>query len=274
MSKLICYSLFNGKSEHFEQLAYVRGFYFNSRMNQLIYPDWRTHLEVDRFIYNNYKGLFDWMVANMNLSLNINEQTQPLCCAMLWRMKPLFYQDVTHILCRDADALTTYREAQAVQRWLELGYGFHAINDNPAHGGLMGGMVGFDCAKFKAVTGFDTFEQMIEGKDLSIRGSDQHFLNSLLPELQNDLLLHKFKGGGCNAAQTYEVCTIDLPQVNKRLWESNLCVSFIGSAGFNELETLRFFQRFDPQMWNSKTGATGKYAAIEKEFSQLFYWWM
>lgn len=266
MSKLICYSLFNGNSEHFEQLAYVRGFYLNARMNQLIYPDWRTHLEVDRFIYNKYKGLFDWMAGYMNLFININEQTPPLCEAMLWRMKPLFYQDVTHILCRDADALTTYREAQAVQQWIESDYAFHAINDNPAHGGLMGGMVGFDCAKFKAVTAFETFEQMISGLNLSQRGSDQHFLNAL--NLQG-VLLHNFRA----MDNLYWAGQI-LPQVPKHLWESNLCVSFIGSAGFNELETLRFLQRFDPQMWNGKTGATGKYSAIEKEFPNLFYWWL
>lgn len=267
MSKLICYSLFNGNSEHFEQLAYVRGFYFNARMNQLIFPDWRTHLEVDRFIYEKYKGLFDWMVACMNLSLNINEQTPALCEAMLWRMKPLFYQNITHILCRDTDALTTYREAQGVQCWIEGDYAFYAILDNIAHGGLMGGMVGFDCAKLKAVMNWESFEQMIAGLNLTVRGSDQHFLNSL--GIESKTLFHNFR-----LYDSFFLANQILPQVDPRLWESNLCVSFIGSAGFNELETLRFFQHFDPQMWNGKTGATGKYSAIEKEFPILFYWWL
>lgn len=259
MNKLICYALFKGNCNNFEQSAYVRGFYLNARMNKLIYPDWRTHLEVDQHIYNLYKNLFDWMVANMNLSLVVNEVTPPLCEGMLWRMKPIFYPGVWRILCRDCDALTTYREAQSVQYWLENNYAFHAMNDNPAHGGLMGGMVGFNASIFKGVTGFETFEQMIAGLNLTVRGSDQDFLNRL--NLDN-ILIDKFPNHN-----------IVLPQVDKRLWESNLCTSFIGSAGFNELETLRFFQRFDSEQWNTSTGTMGKYAAIEKEFSNLFYWW-
>lgn len=164
MSKLICYSLFKGPKEPFELACYVRGFYFNARMNNLIYPDWRTHLEIDRETYEEYKGLFIWLQVNNNLSLNVNEETPPLCEGMLWRMKPLFTIDVSHILCRDSDAITTYKEAQLVQMWIESGRSFHAIHDNPAHGGLMGGMIGFDCARLKAITGWHSFEQMISGR--------------------------------------------------------------------------------------------------------------
>lgn len=254
MSKLICYSLFNNADkEVFEKRAYVRGFYFNCRMNNLIYPDWRTHLEVDRFTYNEYKNLFYWLVSNNNLSLNINEETPLLCEGMLWRMKPIFTIDVNFILCRDSDALTTYREALYIQRWIESNIPFHAINDNPAHSGLMGGMIGFDCARFKALTGFNHFSELIAGQKLATHGSDQNYLNRL--PIASNCLLHNGNGielfGG-------------LPQVDPALWESNLCISFIGAAGFNELETLRFLKRFDAYCW--------KYQPIEKEFPQLFSW--
>jgi len=232
MSKLICYALFDGGAQPFEMDAYVRGFYFNARMNNLIYPDWRTHLEVDFVVYEKYKELFDWLVSYNNLDLHINRITPPLCEGMLWRMKPLFTIDVSHILCRDTDALTTYKEAQAVQEWLESrDCFFHAMNDNPAHGGLMGGMVGFDSSTFKAVTDYYTWEDMIKGKDLSRRGSDQDFLNKILPLLSPSLMMHAFQGSGCRALHQYSACQVIPPQVDPRLWESNLTCRHIGSAG-------------------------------------------
>src|SRR5690242_16369320 len=120
MSKKICYSLFNSEgTQNFEKLFYIRGFYWNCRMNAFVMPDWITHLEVSHGIYSEFKGLFDWLVANTNLSLNINDNGPKRCEGMLWRMKPIFDQNITHILCRDSDALSSYREALTVQKWLE-----------------------------------------------------------------------------------------------------------------------------------------------------------
>lgn len=113
--KLISYSLFAGPRETFEYRTYIRTFYFNCRMNNLIYPDFRTHLEIDRATFDKYEGLFNWLVNNNNLHLNINEDTPVLCLGMLWRLKAAFIQDVSHVLCRDSDSITTYKEAQATQ---------------------------------------------------------------------------------------------------------------------------------------------------------------
>lgn len=253
MTKLISYSLFNAPCEEFERRAYIRGFYWNARLNNLIYPDWRTHLEVSTDVYKEYESLFEWLVSNNNLSLHVNPHPTgvPLCEGMIWRMKPIWKEDISHVLCRDADAITTYREAQRIQVWLESGFAVSALLDNPAHGGLMGGMVGFDTAQFKAMTGFHSFQDMISGKDLSERGSDQHLLNSLIPKLQGIAYLSKDQ-------------PIKLPQVDDKLWESNLVCRHIGSAGVVEMELLRFFMRHDAYNW--------KFQPIEKEFPKLFPW--
>lgn len=265
MTKLITYSLFKGGKEPFEERSYIRGFYWNARMNNFIYPDWRTHLEIDRATYTEYKNLFDWLVGNNNLSLNINEATPELCKGMLWRMKPIFTIDISHVICRDTDSITTYKEAQCVQAWLESGIGFHAINDNPAHGGLMGGMVGFDTAKLKGFMRWNSWGEMIGGYDLSKHGSDQNLMNQKLhSKIYNDLFLHKLNGSGCAAKRTETTAEIRLPLVDKKLWESNLVCRHIGSAGVVEMETLRFFKRFDEYNW--------KFQPIEKEFPKIFYW--
>lgn len=263
MSKLISYSLFNGNCERFEKMAYVRGFYWNCRMNNLIFPDWRTHLEVDYPTYFEYAILFDWLVANNNLVLHVNhEENVKLCEGMLWRVKPMFMLDVSHVLCRDTDSITTYREALAVQEWLESGKGSHNMNDNPAHSGLMGGMFGFNTAYLKAAMEVNSFEQLIAGWDLTQRGSDQHLLNQkILPRIKDNLL---FVGGRMAHKIPDTYAQDNLPSVNKALWESNLTCRHIGSSGVVEMETIRFFKRFDEYQW--------KFDVIEKQLPRVFYW--
>lgn len=258
MSKLISYSLFNSQCEPFEKHAYIRGFYWNARMNNLIYPDWITHLEIQSEVYQEFKELFDWLVENNNLNLQVNDFFPALCQGMLWRMKPIWTIDVSHVLCRDADAITTYKEAQYIQDWLESGVAVSSIHDNPAHSGLMGGMVGFDTAAFKALTRINSFDELIANRDLSERGSDQHLLNGeILPKIKHDVKTY---------GQDFEMGSRlkKLPLVDEKLWESSLVARHIGSAGVVEMEILRFFKRFDEYNW--------KYDVIEKQFPKLFYW--
>ena len=264
MSKLISYSLFNSEgTQNFEKLFYLRGMYYNCRMNSFLFPDWRSHLEVSRDIYNEYQGLFDWLITNNNLSLNINEENNPpRCKGMLMRMKPIFDQDVTHILCRDADALSSYREALVVQKWLESTKKCHAILDNRAHSGLMGGIVGFQTAWFRGCMEVGSWEQMISGWDFSQHGADQNWLNAkVLPRIKDDLM---WSGGPLGEEIPDAYSQAPLPQVAPMLWESNLIMQFIGSPGFNELECIRFFKRFEKE--------PSKFEAIEKQFPKLFWW--
>lgn len=261
--KLICYSLFSSEgTQNFEKLFYVRGFYWNCRMNSFVMPDWRTHLEVSHGIYSEFKGLFDWLVANNNLSLNINDNNPPRCAGMLWRMKPIFDQNVTHILCRDADALSSYREALIVQKWLESPKKCHAIIDNRAHSGLMGGMVSFQTAWFRSCMEVGSWDQMISGWDLLQHGSDQNWMNSkVLPRIKDDLM---WSGGPLGEEIPDAYSQAPLPQVPAMLWESNLASAFIGSPGFNEFECIRFFRRFEKE--------PSKFEAIEKQFPKIFWW--
>jgi len=261
--KKICYSLFNSEgTQNFEKLFYIRGFYHNCRMNSFIMPDWQTHIEVSEDIYIEYKGLFDWLVANNNLSVNINDCFPKRCEGMLRRMKPIFDQNVTHILCRDADALSSYREALVVQKWLESPKKCHAIIDNRAHAGLMGGMTGFQTAWFKSCMEVNSWQQMISGWDFSQHGSDQNWLNAkVLPRIKDDLM---WSGGPMGEEIPDAYSQAPLPQVKPFLYESNFCSAFIGAPGMNEFETIRFFRRFEKE--------PSKFEAIEKQFPKLFYW--
>lgn len=261
--KLITYSLFHHESSKpFERRFYVMGFYLNVRMNNLLFPDWQTHVELDRKTFKEYEALFSWLHDNARLSVKVNEvDNVALCGAMMWRLKPAFYPEVSHILCQDSDSLTSYREALVVQKWLESGRKCLAMLDNRAHSGLMGGMVGFDTSYLKACMEASKFENLVNEWDFSQRGSDQNFMNArMLPRIKDEVM---WFGSVYNKIPD-KYASDPLPQVNPALWEANLCSEFIGSPGFNIFETLRFLKRFDPE--------PHKYEDIEKQFPLLFFW--
>jgi len=245
--KVIAFSIFRAPCDKFEFLSYLRGLYFNARMNKLIYPGWETWVYVQYEVYHEYKSYFEGLPINFVFV----EYEAPLCESMLWRLKPLFADGVTHLLCRDADAITTYKEAQAVQEWLNSEKLVHAILDNPAHSGLMGGMIGFKSSAkdkiFKNAMIKSKWTDLIANQNLTQRGSDQHLLNrGVLPLIKDDVFWSNNPSS----------------KKDNPLWESDLTCRHIGSAGVVEMETLRFFKRFD------KTD----YSEFEKEHSDICYW--
>jgi hypothetical protein len=266
--KVISYSIF-GDPDSFEFPFYLRGLYFNARMNKLIYPDWKTWVSIEEDIYDSHRALIDALISNSLVQMVHLFEDAPLCESMLWRMCPMFFEssqgEITHVICRDADAITTYKEAQAVQEWIDSGLGFHGITDNPAHSlPMMGGMVGFKVDHFKAeFPQWTSFEEMIKGQDLSKRGSDQDFMmKKIYPFAKPNMMGHFFDGCRENVKITRHTAGNQIPGVDPKLWESNLTCRHIGSPGVVDFETLRFFQRFD------KTD----YSEFEKQFPQIFYW--
>jgi hypothetical protein len=262
--KVLSYSLF-GDPNSFEFNFYLRGIYFNARMNQILYPDFINVVHYQMDLYNTKVGeLLEGLTYITKTNL-VGVAKAPRCEAMLWRMMPLFSKTAqyTHVICRDADSVSTYREACCTYEWLDSSLPYHAINDNNAHGGLMGGLVAFNVNAFKNHTGYTSFEQMIKGVPLDKHGSDQNWMNKeLLPKITEGLLFHKLQGSGGPAALT----RYDVPsrkQVNPKLWVTDLISRYIGSAGVIDFELLRFL-RAQP---NQK-----QFDAFEKKYPQIFYW--
>lgn len=267
--KVISYSIFKAPCEKFEFMAYMRGLYFNWRMNNLIYPEWRTYITVSRSVQQEYPYFFKDLQAN-GVWVDMHEDAV-LCRSMLERMYPVLMSEsagITHVICRDADAITTYKEAAAVQEWVDSGLGFHGITDNPAHSiPMMGGMVGFRPDVFhKTFPQWKSLNDMTKRFNLSQRGSDQQLLMAdIYPKAKGNLFVHAFEGykgdREVNRVRQGGVLT-ELPGVSPKLWESNLTCRHIGSAGVIDMEVLRFFKRFD------KTD----YSEFEKQHSDICYW--
>lgn len=263
--KVISYSLF-GDPSSFEFPFYLRGLYFNARMNRLLYPGWETRVFLSSLILRKYYDFFLQLgIIGKQFTVWEDDERVHLCRGMLWRMQPIFQDDVTHVICRDADAITTYKEAQAVQEWVDSGLGFHGITDNPAHSlPMMGGMVGFNVEQFRIeFPQWNIFEQMIHGQDLSKRGSDQDFMmKKIYPFAKPNMMGHFFEGCKERVKITKHTVGGQIKGVDSKLRESNLTCRHIGSPGVVEMETLRFFQRFD------KTD----YSQFEKQFPEICYW--
>lgn len=252
--RVISYSIFGSrtipKEDRWLFNTYMRGLYFNVCMNALIYPDWISHVEVDSGTFMDHDNFFIWLADNYGMTYNINV-LEPRCKAMLWRLKPI-WNDTDIVLCRDSDAITTWREKTAVYEWLTTTDNIHGINDNEAHGlPMMGGMVGF---RAKAIRDhFKEWDALMfdneEISDMKLHGSDQTFLMKVIyPHFKGSFYLSDELGR--------------LSPHNNPLWESDLCSRHIGSAGIVEMETIRFFRRRNLE----------KVGVFAKRYPEIFSW--
>jgi hypothetical protein len=260
VNKIISYALFKGP-DPLAEIFYLRGFYFNCLMNTLVYPEWITVVHVDRYTFDKYQDLFTHLIANYSIKVSISDVEYEHCQKMLWRMEPIFDNDVDQVICRDADALTSMREAIAVNDWLTSGLILHGINDNPAHSlPLLGGMCGFRAEPIRELYG--TWENMISKaiRPIDTHGTDQHFLNHVIYEKFRD----SYKRHG-TLMEYMDRGQIELGgKLGQKTHGSDLCTSFIGAAGCNEMETLRFFRSNLPN-WGSDQ-------ELWKAYPKLFYW--
>lgn len=263
--KIISYSLFKG-TDPLAELFYVRGLYLNVMMNSIVYPEWKTVVQVDEYILSKYGNLLDWLGKEYVFEIDPNYSNDTHCMKMLWRIRPVFWPEAEYVICRDADALTSLAEANAVDQWIGSGLIIHGIHDNPAHSlPLLGGLCGFKCEPlrykyglFKTMTGLAT-------KRIDKHGSDQDFLNSIVYEgFKNSFISHVGR-------VSHDILIKQQGTVNKLIyqdrtdkrWLSDLCTSFIGAAGCNEMETLRYFR---------SVGIRPVPNDIANAYPKIFYW--
>jgi hypothetical protein len=251
--KAISYSLFKD-CDQTEWNYYLRGFYFNLRLNRLLLPDWTTILSISKDCYNAHYTYFRDLQKVLPFEVILIDNTAPIkrCEAMLWRLDVLFNDhSIERVICRDTDSIVTHRDKMSVLRWVDVGAVAHGMNDNPAHGGmkLMGGMCGFT----KELTNRISREEWAYIKttaSLYEHGTDQNLLNSVIyPKVSNSFYFDEKP-----AAYPYG-----------GLSESDLCCRHIGSAGVVEMELIRFFRRHDVDNKN--------FITFEKKYNNLMYWW-
>ncbi len=270
--KAIVYALFGFNAEHagcFSFNNYLQGLLINIRLGRLIYPAWEIVLQLDEASYLPHKALFD----SLPVVLELNPDNEPLCRAMLWRLRPCFDPSYTHIICRDLDSPLTYRERQAVDHWISHDKTGHAITDSISHTiPLMGGMIGFRPTYFTMRTGFASWEDMLATTplDFKTKGDDQTFLNHVIyPKIagpgNDSITQHYVLGMGNTFLSDYHNhipdIAVDLPA---DLRDSNNTCGHIGAAGFYPGPTFKFLHRYKDQMADLRE--------VEKNYPRIFYW--
>lgn len=286
MRRAISYSLFgyNRKTPDncFDFACYMRGLHINIRFNRILYPGWTTVVNVDHSTYNSeFKEIFQWHEANGYLKVNLCDDGEPLCKAMLWRMKTIFDTrnnewTWSHVIMRDLDSIATFREVQMVQEWInEATKAIHCITDSVSHNiPMMGGMIGFQPSLFSSLTGIHNWDQLLafdKSMDFTVKGSDQTFLNrAIYPKCAGSATEHFIKGMVHNLPENngrHYVVNENLPiGVDERFKATNLLCGHVGAAGYYEAPTMKFLHYDDPYR--------GDYIAIEKmeKFRNIFYW--
>lgn len=282
MTKCVSYSLFGiGRPtppNTFEFSSYLRGLMVNVRVNRLIYPNWVNVVHTDKETYTSkYKEIFDWLIDNGFIEVVICPSNEALTKAMLWRVKPVFETvdgawRFSHIICRDIDSVCTYREAQAVQAWINEGKAIHCITDSISHNvAMMGGMIGIATQTFADRMNCRTWEQLMDlsqGINYNNKGADQEFMNRYVyPKCADSATEHFVLGMVRNLAEGngrhYSIEDIIIP-INVKYKVINDCAGHCGAAGYYESPMVHFLNVIDPY---------GKeYLEIERKFPHLFFW--
>jgi len=290
MRGCISYSLFGyGKDTYndcFDFFSFLRCMHICIRFNRILFPGWDIIINTDSATYNSpYKKIFDWHINKGFIKIKLFENNQPLCRAMLQRLKPIFEYDhpnfrYSHVLCRDLDSISTFREAQMVKQWIDEDKTMLCITDSISHNiPILGGMCGFSPGYFNGRMQltldpeykWDELMSRVDDIDYSRKGSDQDFLNRIIYPICAESSTEFFiKGMPHNLAEgngRHYVLdeSIDIG-IDDKFKQTNLLAGHIGASGFYEFPTMKFLYYEDPYK--------DDYTELEnmEEFRSIFYW--
>lgn len=255
MKGAISYSLFGYERDRAENCfdfhSYLRGLAINIRMARLVYPGWDIILQTDKSTYEGWKELLD----AYPIKIEVHQDGVPLTLAMLWRLRPCFDLEYTHVLCRDLDSPLTYREHQAVQYWMNRDKAAHAITDSISHDvPMLGGMIGFRPQYFRDKMGVSTWDELIRLRsnyNWEQKGSDQSFLRDIVyPKFAqhtiDSITQHYILGMPNSFLSDYhnKIQDLELDGVPHEMKESNDTCGHIGAAGAYNVALDKFLVKY------------------------------
>ena len=274
MKGAIVYSLFGYDRERAESCfdfnSYLRGLAINLRMARLIYPDWDIIVQTDKATYEGWKDLLE----AYPIKLEVHQDNVPLTLAMLWRLRPCFDLQYTHVLCRDLDSPLTYRERQAVEYWINRDKAAHAITDSVSHDvAMLGGMIGFRPQYFSQKMGVNSWGDLIRLRpsyNWNQKGSDQTFLTDIVyPKFcqhgWDSITQHYVLGMPNSFLSDYHNKIQDMElSIPYEYKESNDTCGHIGAAGFYSTAMEKFLRKYKDRFVDLQK--------IEDPYGNVFYW--
>jgi hypothetical protein len=154
------------------------------------YPGWEMWIHHDERVRElpYFKALERMRDAGI-LKLIPMGESKSLCSSMLWRMAPLWNEEVDIVACRDIDSVPMHRDFKMLDAFENSSGTIHAIHDSESHSGpLMGGMIAVKGKPFRALPdSAKNFEMFPLGR----QGDDQRALNAMLyPAMASGLIVH------------------------------------------------------------------------------------
>lgn len=204
VKKIVSLSWFRHGNSGYEQPASgtSQGIFFLNFMRSVVrahhaaFPDWKLVIHHDdRVMDFPYFASLRRMHERNLLKLEFMGKAQTLTGSMLWRLAPLWDEQVEVVAVRDIDSLPMERDRKMLEAFVNNPRAtIHVLHDSESHSGpLMGGMTAIKAAPFRAEFSNCTFEQFISPwtPRLDVHGSDQHFMNQIIyPKMAEGLLIH------------------------------------------------------------------------------------
>lgn len=237
MKKVISFSLFG------ERLYYRQYLPAIIRSCLVLFPGWEIRVYHDETIFRHYYGsALISLYRKGIINLIYMGKSNAMAKSMLWRLAPLWDENVELFLCRDLDYIPTLRERFLIEEFIQSKASVHTISDHDAHGiELMGGMIGFKNKNIKDLIGFNSFNNFFEHLDnykqldWFDRGADQYVLCTFIwNKVKHLAFAHTLKGKRCLPDAmyhnyTYKKYNIDFLNLNS-LEKSNEFCPFIGTG--------------------------------------------
>jgi hypothetical protein len=172
--------------------AQRRNFCFTSYLPAVIrghlsaYAGWELWIHHDSSLYScDYGDTLVRLSKAGKIKLIYCGEAYRLCEAMLWRMKPIWEEDVEWVATRDVDAVPQPRDWRCLENFVANAGTVQVIHDSESHSGLMGGTACYNAGRLRARIGHGTWEQFradAEKWGVSDYGTDQKFLKHTIKE--------------------------------------------------------------------------------------------
>lgn len=224
---------------------------------------WQVRIHTDDEFLNTDDGALLLRLFAADLVEMRVRDAAPLTKAMLWRVAPVFEPGVSHVFCRDIDALPMPRDRVVCDQFIRSEAAIGTCHDNVAHIGIMGGLCHFNVDKFIAQSGIKTMDELYAfagSVPWQKHGVDQDVLNRLIsarPSLT--LLEHRYAGwkdgmpgktdreAGVYDCQAWSTPTSNLGFCSRRgdyaaLLEADRLAPHLGSAGYDIDEARSFWE--------------------------------
>lgn len=176
---VICFSLFGSNPRYCEPAI------INVNLAKKIYPQWTCRFYIDDSVPERVVKRLEKNGAQV---IKVDEK-QKAISGLFWRFFVFDDPTVQCAILRDADSLLSYKEAAAVNEWIQSGKWFHIMRDALEHSELiLAGMWGGYTGVFRNMQ--QKVSQHFEQLWMLNKTIDQVFLRQLYPTLAQSLMIH------------------------------------------------------------------------------------